>query len=189
MSEPENSRAMRQALRRLLDTHGERLHATLARLTLRGEVASELFQELFIRLDGNHAFAKADDPTAYAFRAAINLAMEWRRKRRADVATSSLTDAATLISSDPSPLQRIESAEQYERLLNALSELSESAQRLFVLRFIEEQSYEVIARQLGTTPHRARGLCHAAVRQLRKKLSELHDHSERIWPEKNHVSS
>lgn len=51
------------------------------RLTLRRDVAAELLQELFVRL-GTSEIENARDPTAYAWRAAINLAMEWRRRRR-----------------------------------------------------------------------------------------------------------
>jgi RNA polymerase sigma-70 factor (ECF subfamily) len=178
---------MRQALNRLLDAQGDRLYATLARLTLRADVAAELFQDLFVRLGRNNAFAEANDPTAYAFRSVINLAMEWRRKGRTGVKPVPLAAAMEIVSVEPSPLQRLVLSEQYERLLDALSELGESGQRIFVMRFIEQQSYEAIAREIQTTPHRARGLCHAAVRQLRGKLAERLLPGNPVCPEENHV--
>jgi RNA polymerase sigma-70 factor (ECF subfamily) len=187
MSEPPISHTARQALSRLLDAQGDRLYATLARLTLRTEAATELFQELFLRLGRNPAFAKANDPTAYAFRSAINLAMEWRRKRRIEITTAPLLSATEIVSAEPSPLQRMIQSEQHEQLLNALSELGESDQRLFVLRFIEQQSYELIAKEFETTPHRARGLCHAAVRRLRQKMSARVLPNDPACQEKNHV--
>jgi len=183
MPEPANPDAVRLALSRLADAQGDRLYATLSRLTLRGETAGELLQELFLRLGRTAGFVAADDPGAYAFRAAINLAMEWRRKRKAAAPMVSLAEAMEIESGGTSPLRRMVVLEEHERLLNALSEMSETDQRLFVLRFIEEQSYEVIAKEIGTTPHRARGLCHAAMRRLRDRVLP----GDRIAPEKNHV--
>jgi RNA polymerase sigma-70 factor (ECF subfamily) len=169
MSQSANSHAVPRALSRLLESHGDRLYAALARLTLSKDAGAELFQELFLRLARSHGLASANDPAAYAFRAAINLAMEWRRQRRRDLVP--LSEAIEVVSDDPSPLQQAVYGEEHERLLNAASELGESAHRVFVLRFIEQQSYEEIARQMETTPHRARGLAHAALMELRKRLS------------------
>jgi RNA polymerase sigma-70 factor, ECF subfamily len=183
MPEPANPDAVRLALSRLADAQGERLYATLSRLTLRGEVAGELLQELFLRLGRSGRFAAAGDPSAYAFRTAINLAMEWRRNRKAAAPMVSLAEATEIESGETSPLRRMVVSEEHERLLNALSEMSESDQRLFVLRFIDEQSYEVIAKEMGTTPHRARGLCHAAMRRLRDRVLP----KGQIVVEKNHV--
>jgi RNA polymerase sigma factor (sigma-70 family) len=160
-------------LDRLLDSHGDRLFATLARLTLRKDAATELLGELFLRLAASIGFSQAEDPAAYAFRTAINLAMEWRRGRKRDAGRASLDAAGEIVCAQPSPLVRLVQSEQYEQLLDAISELNESAQRLFVWRFIEQQSYTQIAGELKTTPHRARGLCHAAVQQLRQKVGQL----------------
>jgi hypothetical protein len=66
----------------LLDVSGARLHRFLARLTLREDVVGDLLQELFIRLCNSKAFDKAEDPFAYAYRVAMNLAFEWRRGRK-----------------------------------------------------------------------------------------------------------
>jgi RNA polymerase sigma-70 factor (ECF subfamily) len=183
MAKPANPEAVWQALRRLLDAQGDGLYGMLARLTLRREAAGELLQELFLRLGKSEGFARAEDQGAYAFRAAINLAMEWRRKRRGDGATVDLALAGEVETEEKSPLQRMVAREQFEQLLNALSELSEGDQRLFVLRFFEERSYEEIARELETTAHRARGLCHAAVRRLRERAVL----KEKSLVEKNHV--
>ena len=96
-----NSERRRRALNDLLDAHGERLYATLFRLTLRRDVASELLQELFVRLGSSAGFDQADDGVAYAWRAAINLAMEWRRRRRTQ---GVVADAMEIESTEPSPL-------------------------------------------------------------------------------------
>lgn len=152
----------------LLDAHGPRLYATLLRLCLRPEAARELLQELFLRLARSTGFFQARDPAAYAFRTAINLAMEWRRSRRESL---QLDETALPPTAEPTPLARLIHAEDVERLLDALGSLSDPAREAFVLRLIEGFEYHEIAIRLGKTPHQARGLCHSAVRQLRDLLS------------------
>jgi RNA polymerase sigma factor (sigma-70 family) len=97
---------------------------------------------------------------------AINLAMERRRSKRADSADldkSLAQDAA-------SPLQQMVRAEELAQILDGLSELPELSRECFVLRLIEDESYDEIAKKVGKTAHQARGLCHAAVRALRERL-------------------
>jgi RNA polymerase sigma factor (sigma-70 family) len=193
MQEPSTSQNVRRALSLLLDAQGDRLYATIARLTLRTDAATDLFQELFVRLSRHPGFGDADDPTSYAFRTAINLAMEWRRRRRAITAIP-LESAAEVAAIEIAPLQRMIRSEEHERLLDALSELNQASQRLFILRFVEEQPYALIAKEFKTTPHRARGLCHAAMRQLRQRIAALDDArpaeknpAEKSPVEKSHV--
>ena len=65
----------------LLETSGARLHALLARLTLREDVAEELMQDLFIKLHGARDQGGIECWYAYARRTAINLAFDWRRRQ------------------------------------------------------------------------------------------------------------
>ena len=69
----------RRKILQLLDTSGPRLHRLLTRLTRREDVVGDLLQELFTRLWSSNGFDEAQDPYAYAYRAAVNLAFEWRR--------------------------------------------------------------------------------------------------------------
>lgn len=155
----------------LLNSDGARLHALLIRMTLRPDLAEELMQELFIRLSQSLAFASAEHPFAYARRVAINLAMERRRSQRSDPTAGAIDADETLVRSVSSPLQEMVRAEQLEQILDGLSELPEPSRECFVLRFIEDESYEVIGSRIGKTAHQARGLCHAAVRALRERLA------------------
>jgi RNA polymerase sigma factor (sigma-70 family) len=155
----------------LLDSDGARLHALLYRLTLRADLAEELMQELFLRLSTNITFASAEHPFAYARRVAINLAMEKRRSRQADPTAGAIAADEALVQSASSPLGELIRAEQLEQILDGLSELPELSRECFVLRFIEDESYDAIGKRIGKTPHQARGLCHAAVREIRTMLA------------------
>lgn len=52
-------------LLRLLDEYGIQLHALLAKITLRGNAADELLQELFLKVRTADGFATAPSPEKY----------------------------------------------------------------------------------------------------------------------------
>jgi RNA polymerase sigma factor (sigma-70 family) len=148
-----------------------RLHALLIRLTLRRDVAEELLQELFLRLSQSMAFASVEYPFAYARRVAINLAMERRRSQRSNLTRTAIEPDEALVQPTSPPLQQMVRAEELAQILDELAEIAELSRECFVLRFIEDESYEAIARKIGKTVHQARGLCHSAVKQLRERLN------------------
>jgi RNA polymerase sigma-70 factor (ECF subfamily) len=148
-----------------LETSGVRLHALLVRLTLRAEVAEDLMQELFIKLSQSKGFERAEVPEAYASRAAIHLAFDWRRRQKKAPLDGALTvEPATSL---PSPLATLIRREEVEEVLAALESLPEPGRDCLVLRYLQQESYETIAEQLGRTPHQVRALCHKAMVKLR----------------------
>ena len=157
-------------LDRLLTSHGPSLHALLTRLTLRPDVAEDLMQDLFLQLARSNGFDQATDRVAYAFRCAINLAMAWRRQRRSRPAIAAIVVEPP--DTHKTTLGGIIDAEQLNRTLDALDLLSEESRQIVVLRFIQDQPYETIARQIGRTAHTTRALCHKAIRRLRAVLNE-----------------
>jgi RNA polymerase sigma-70 factor (ECF subfamily) len=154
----------------LLDTSGERLHRLLGRLTRREDVVGDLTQELFIRLWNSRAFDKAEDPFAYACRAAINLAFEWRRKQKTICQKSQENCLAP--KDNPSVLGKMIQDEVLEEVLNATSKLSSLARDVVVMHYIEQDSYEEIGRRLGKKPQYMRALCAKAMAELREALAK-----------------
>jgi len=152
----------------LLDTSGVDLHRLLARLTLREDVVGDLLQELFIRLSSSRAFDKAEDPFAYAHRAAMNLAFEWRRKRK--TACQKLETNCMVAQNNPSALGKMIQAEELEQILNATSKLKDLARNVVVMHYIEQKSYEEISQLLGKKPQYMRSLCSKAMARLRELL-------------------
>lgn len=160
----------RNRLLDLLETAGPRLHGLLVRLTLREDIAEDLMQDLFLKLSQAKGFQNADDPAAYARRAAIHLAFDWRRSQARNApAAPILTDPAV---DAPSPLSCLIQREEYEEVLGSLDKLSELGRDVLLLRYLEQEPYEEIARQVGKTPHQVRALCHKAIVRLRSLLSE-----------------
>jgi len=102
---------------KVLQEHGHAVHALLLRLTLRRDVADDLLHDLFIKLAGR--IARTKDPAAYMCRAAINLAMDWRRtQRRRPVSAISRAQQRD-------PCISLEHADEIERILDAAENLSD----------------------------------------------------------------
>ncbi len=149
----------------MFDTSGARLHRLLARLTLSEDVVGDLLQELFIRLWNSKAFDKAEDSFAYAYRAAINLAFEWRRNRKK---SPRLMEADYLQKErSSSVLGKMIQSEELDQVLDATSQLTDLARDVVVMHYIEQESYEEIGKRLGKKPQYMRALCNKAVARLR----------------------
>ncbi len=159
----------RKMLLALLESHGARLHALLTRLTLHRQTAEDLLQELFLKLDRSAGFPRATDPAAYACRAAIHLAFDWRRQRHKTPPPKSL--ASEPATSPPSPLALLVQREEFEQVLGALAAVPALSRDCLVLHYLEHESYEAIAQQLGKTPHQVRALCHKGIVRLRTLLA------------------
>lgn len=152
----------------LLEKSGASLHTLLTRLTLREDVAEELIQELFIRLTNSNELDKVENLDAYARRAAINLAFDWRRdQKRNALGLGRLNKPA---SNDNSPLAKLVQREDLQEILNAIEKINTPAREVFVMRYIQEESYDDIAKQFGKTPHQARALCSRTMINLRNIL-------------------
>ncbi len=152
----------------LLEKSGARLHTLLTRLTLREDVAEELMQELFIKLSNTNDLNDVKNLSAYARKAAINLAFDWRRsQKRTALGLDRLNKPA---SNDNSPLAKLVQREELQEILNAIEKINTPAREVFVMRYIQQESYDDIAKQLGKTPHQARALCSKTLSHLRNIL-------------------
>lgn len=153
----------------LLDRSGARLFALLTRLTLREDVAEELMQELFLKLSSAPNQASIDCWKAYARQVAINLAFDWRRRNRRR-RTVLLEDIGEPLAQAGGPLGDAMQAEEFEQVLAAVGRLRGISREVFVMRHIQQDSYEEIAEQLGKTPHQVRALCFRAMKDVREIL-------------------
>jgi len=150
----------------LLEKSGAGLYALLTRLTLREDVAEELMQELFLKLNTARDQGGIDCWQAYARRAAINLAFDWRRRQKIR-RTCSLDGVLERASEDRAPLSRLIESEELEHVLAAIGRLHGASREAFILRYLQQDSYEDIAGQLGKTVHQVRALCFRALSTLR----------------------
>jgi RNA polymerase sigma-70 factor (ECF subfamily) len=157
-----------QNLLTLLDTSGPELHALLTKLTLRADVAEELMQDLFIKLSQSRGFAEADSPAAYAFRAAVNLALDWRRAQTRHPTPVPLSYDIPV--SEALPLSRLVRTEELDRVLDAVTELPEPARQAIIMRYLQQEDFQTVARELGQTVRHVRSLCYKALAQIRQRV-------------------
>ena len=154
-----------EELLELLDKLGASLYGLLTKLTLCEDVAEELMQELFIKLNNSSGLDKVENWAAYARKAAINLAFDWRRRQK--TTTLRLDQAQEPASNENSPLTKMIETEQLQEVLSAIGRLNAPSRQALVMRYIQQQSYDYIAEQLCKTPHQVRALCSKALKNLR----------------------
>ena len=157
----------------LLDRSGAKLHALLTRLTLHEDVAEELMQELFIKLSDVATTKKISNLDSYAYRTAVNLAFDWRRSNKSRQIGVPLDEVAEPVSSDFPTLDTLIQNEVIQKILTAVGCLNGAAREAFVMRYIQQESYEFIAGQLDKTPHQIRALCSRVTNYLRDTLSSV----------------
>ncbi len=169
----------------LLDKSGANLYALLTRLTLREDIAEELMQELFIKLNNTSRFDKVRNRYAYARKAAINLAFEWRRNQKLNsVGLDHISEPA---SDNISPLKKLIQTEELDEILNAIGKLNKVPREAFVMRYIQQEPYDSIAEQLGKTTHHIRALCSRASTRIRYILQR--NHSQSLLKETDNVKN
>ncbi len=154
-----------QKVLELLDSAGQRLHRLLSRLSGSQQATGDLFQELFVRLCNSKGLEKADDPMAYAWRSAVNLAFEWRRNQKK--AFVPLDEQFLSAEHQPAVLDDMVRGEEIEQVLDAAAKLNPLAREVLVLRYIEQESYEEMAGRLGKKPQHLRAICSKALARLR----------------------
>ena len=135
-------------------------------------MADDLLQDLFCRLANSEGFHGAKNPLGYAYQAATNLAFDWRRARKRNPETCA--DGVEAGTSTPSPLSDLIRREELEQTLNAIGELPTTYRDIIILRYLEQQTYEIIATHLGKTAHQIRAIAHKAIEQLRSLLGANH---------------
>ena len=165
-------KSQHQEILELLDQAGAELFALLTRLTLREDVAEELMQDLFIKLQSSKGLDKAVNRVAYARRAAINLAFDWQRSRRRAAQRNESIRRQT--SNNESPLSKMIHSEELCETLDALGQLKKAPREALVMRYIQQESYDNIAEQMGKTSHQVRAMCSRAVSHLRQIIGMNH---------------
>jgi RNA polymerase sigma factor (sigma-70 family) len=169
----------------LLNKSGASLYTLLTRLTLREEIAEELMQELFIKLNNKRRFDKIRNRYAYARKTAINLAFEWRRNQKLNsVGLDQISEPA---SNNLSPINKLIRTEELDEILNAIGKLNKVPREAFVMRYIQQEPYDFIAEQLDKTAHHVRALCSRALTRVRYILER--NHSQSFIKETNNVKN
>jgi len=162
----------------LLQESGPGLHRLLTRLTLRDEIAEELMQELFIKLSNYRKLGKVKNLQAFARTTAINLAFDWRRKKK--ISTTAMHELSEQPAKSKAPLDRLVLNEELQLTLDAIEKLNPQARQVLVMRAIQKADYKEISDQVGKSVHHIRGICHRARKQLKDILEKTNSHPSKM---------
>ncbi|MGP1253484.1 MAG: RNA polymerase sigma factor [Kiloniellales bacterium] len=111
----------------------------------------DLLHDLFVRMSQNAAAASIEDPRAYLFRAAANVAIDAARADRHRKAETPPADLEGLNTRDPTPdaLRTTIARDHLRRLDEALAKLPEETRAMIYLLRIEGESYDAVAALFG----------------------------------------
>ena len=136
--------------------------------------AADCFQEAFISALEVARREQVRNWAALLRRLATTRALDRLRQRRRRAAHFDvMPEEMPLEGDDPEPFEMVEATELSERLRTALAHLPEQQGQVFCLRFLENQSYREIARQLEIKSSAVGVLLHRARSRLRELLSTV----------------
>jgi RNA polymerase sigma-70 factor (ECF subfamily) len=150
--------------------------------------AENIAQETFLRVVTSLHRIRLDEPfKPYLFRIAVNLCRDIARKKHAllfsDLSTrgeDSTDDASDSFSDDaPELWERLAEEELQSRLRKAVEQLPAHYQTAIILRYIEEFSYEDIAKTLDLPLNTVRTHLRRAKQQLRLAIEK--DSQPKTW--------
>ncbi len=157
----------------LFAEHHRRVLIAAYRITGSMADAEDVVQTVFLRL-GSGEGVPVKNVGSYLYRAAINGALDFLRRRKS-AATEPLDAAADVVSIalDGAPERQFSRHELAALLRKAISELAPRAAEMFTLRYVEELGNREIAALMGTSQAVVAVTLHTARARLRKRLKEL----------------
>lgn len=169
----------RQAFERLVRKYQQPLYNYFGRMVQERELSLDFTQEVFLRAYAAlHTYQEKYQFSTWLFRIATNLLIDhWRKKKLPEVSVEARPDdedraGLQLHDCQPSVSESYEKKEMMEKIEQAVSRLPETLRELFVLRHMNDFSYEEIAAiknlPVGTVKNRV----FQAKEWLRSRLEE-----------------
>jgi len=157
---------------RVMRTDGPALVRLLWRMLGREQDVLDAYQDTFCRLIGMGDSQTAEPPRGYIFRAAMNIALDMRRRRKVRVEHLESAALARAVPFPESGVEKVGSTSLVEELRAAIEELPQRLRDVVVLRDLAEMSYRDVARILGITGGTARVYRREAIVALAARLTE-----------------
>jgi RNA polymerase sigma-70 factor (ECF subfamily) len=136
-------------LRQAIVARYDELKARLARSLGSRDLADEVLQETYLRLHRSDAVGAIQQPDAYIFRTALNIATDKRREARRRASQAEVLAAIGLQQDAPDLSKEMEARLQVAALKRALAELSPRRRAIFIAARVDGISHEAIAARLG----------------------------------------
>jgi RNA polymerase sigma factor (sigma-70 family) len=130
--------------------------------------AEDLAQEVYARLLRVEKLELIEEPQAYLYRVAVNVAAEWRM--RASQSKPHSADELDALVAATTPESALSEADFARQLDGALREMTPMVRAVIYLKLRDGMSHEEIARHLGITTRMVRRLLTTAYMQLRGSI-------------------
>ncbi|HTO42096.1 MAG TPA: sigma-70 family RNA polymerase sigma factor [Rhizomicrobium sp.] len=138
--------------------------------------AEDLAQEVYLRLlrSDQNGTRQIESPEAYLFTVAANLLREKGAAARRMGLSLDIADIdETLLPTSMTPEDELEITLRERKLAEAVASLPAKYQRIVVLHYLENKTYQEMAGDFGVTPHAIKKYVSQALRLCRRKLRQL----------------
>ena len=166
----------RDAMSKLVNYYAPDVHRFIFSMLRDADATDDLAQDTFIRMVTNISSYEHRAPfKSWLFRIAVNVCRDHLRKKKVRRIVSRFAidrdsgEEQEFADESPNPLRQVQSLEQRELIEKALQKLPASSRQVFVLREMQEFSYEEIAQALGWRL----GTVKSRLFRARKELAEL----------------
>lgn len=166
-----------QHIAELANQYGRQVYSTAYRIVGDSHHAEDIVQDIYMKLFKKtpKAFDRVNNWAAYLTMMATSTSLDLLRKKHR-LSEHSITEELQSISKDsePTPEKQLGLTQDIEQLRLTLTKVTEQEAEVFVLRFIEEMSYQDIAQHLNLTS----GNVGIILNRTRQKLVRLLSHSQ-----------
>ncbi|PYB79938.1 RNA polymerase sigma factor [Pseudomonas soli] len=167
MNKPRDS-----ALVKLFLTSYDTFRVRLRRRLGSDDLANDVLQETYLRVDRMDAAHDLHKPGAYLYRMALNVAAD-RREADARLLTGAEIETLLQVAEDQDPARIVGGQREIQSLLGALYELPARRRRIFIAARLEEASHKEISQRFGISTRTVEkelkaALGHCAMRLDRK---------------------
>jgi RNA polymerase sigma factor (sigma-70 family) len=179
---PDSVDAAQQRLSGLLDAYGAKRADLIRLFTARmgsAADAEDLIQDLFVKLSTMTVTETVDNPSAFLYRAAVNLMLDRARGQRRSLVrddawgqTRGARIGAETAADEPSPEQSAHARQRLRRLVEAVRGLPPQTRRAFELHKLEGLSHAETAQRLGISRKTVEKQISVALRSLISRLGK-----------------
>ncbi len=173
------------ALTKLIQSHSESVHSVIYSILGHRDIVEDLAQETFLRMISAIESYEFKAPfRAWLIRIAVNLCRDYMRRKKVRRIVTGFQKAdepdveRQFIDKSQNPVQDLIVKERMEYLQNALLKLPSSLKIVFVLRDIQDFSYDEIARTLNWRLGTVKSRLFRARKELARILSPYREDME-----------
>ncbi|MBK8814449.1 MAG: RNA polymerase sigma factor [Methylococcaceae bacterium] len=137
------------------------------------ETADDLVQETYIRIAKYSEPETIENPRAFFFHIANNLALDHLRKRAfEDTFTGEEIDSAMVASPEQEPAVTVNAIQQLECLERLIEELPPVRRQVFLLSRVEGKNYKTIAQECGISERTVENHVYKALKTLKTRFAD-----------------